>query len=125
MIQTQTKVKVIDNSGARIASCIKILGGSKNKVGSIGDTIVVSIKQVRARGNSILKIKKGKVSKGIIAHTKKETHRKDGQFIRFDQNSIILLSKDKPLANRILGPVTKELKKNKVSKILSLASSII
>jgi large subunit ribosomal protein L14 len=125
MIQIQTKLKIIDNSGARFAGCIKVLGGSKKKIGRVGDIIIMSIKQVRARGKSQPKIKKGVVTQGIIAHTKKEIRRKDGQYIKFDQNSVIILSKNKPLASRILAPITKELRKNKISKILSLAPNII
>ena len=122
MIQMQTKLDVADNSGARKIQCIKVLGGSKRRFASIGDIIIVSIKDAIPRG----KVKKGEVLKAIIVRTKKEFKRVDGTTIRFDKNAAVLLDKqEEPIATRIFGPVTRELRTKKFMKIISLAPEVL
>ena len=118
----QTKLDVADNSGARKIQCIKVLGGSKRRFASIGDIIIVSIKDAIPRG----KVKKGEVLKAIIVRTKKEFKRIDGTTIRFDKNAAVLLDKqEEPIATRIFGPVTRELRTKKFMKIISLAPEVL
>ena len=122
MIQMQSYLFVADNSGARKIQCIKVLGGSKRRFASIGDIIVVSIKDAIPRG----KVKKGEVFKAVIVRTKKDFSRPDGTTIRFDKNAAVLLDKqEEPLATRIFGPVTRELRTKKFMKIISLAPEVI
>ena len=122
MIQMQTKLDVADNSGARKIQCIKVLGGSKRRFASIGDIIIVSIKDAIPRG----KVKKGEVLKAIIVRTKKEFKRIDGTTIRFDKNAAVLLDKqEEPIATRIFGPVTRELRNARFMKIVSLAPEVL
>ncbi|MDD4519651.1 MAG: 50S ribosomal protein L14 [Alphaproteobacteria bacterium] len=122
MIQTQSTLTVADNSGARLVQCIKVLGGSKRKVASIGDVIVVSIKEAIPRG----KVKKGDVQKAVIVRTRKEIKRSDGSAIRFDSNAAVLISKDgEPIGTCIFGPVTRELRAKKYMKIISLAPEVL
>ena len=122
MIQMQTILDVADNSGARKIQCIKVLGGSKRRFASIGDIIIVSIKDAIPRG----KVKKGEVLKAIIVRTKKEFKRLDGTTIRFDKNAAVLLDKqEEPIATRIFGPVTRELRTKKFMKIISLAPEVL
>ena len=122
MIQMQTNLDVADNSGARKIQCIKVLGGSKRRFASIGDIIIVSIKDAIPRG----KVKKGEVLKAIIVRTKKEFQRIDGTTIRFDKNAAVLLDKqEEPIATRIFGPVTRELRTKKFMKIISLAPEVL
>lgn len=122
MIQVETRLKVADNSGAKIVYCIKVLGGSKRKVASIGDVIVVSVKE--AVPNS--KVKKGDVLKAVIVRTKKEIKRPDGSYIRFDDNSAVLIAgNNEPLGTRIFGPVARELRAKKFMKIISLAPEVL
>tara|TARA_B100001964_G_C14050737_1_gene516915 strand:- start:393 stop:761 length:369 start_codon:yes stop_codon:yes gene_type:complete len=122
MIQMQTNLDVADNSGARKIQCIKVLGGSKRRFASIGDIIIVSIKDAIPRG----KVKKGEVLKAIIVRTKKEFKRLDGTTIRFDKNAAVLLDKqEEPIATRIFGPVTRELRTKKFMKIISLAPEVL
>ena len=122
MIQMQTKLDVADNSGARKIQCSKVLGGSKRRFASIGDIIIVSIKDAIPRG----KVKKGEVLKAIIVRTKKEFKRIDGTTIRFDKNAAVLLDKqEEPIATRIFGPVTRELRTKKFMKIISLAPEVL
>ena len=122
MIQMQTNLDVADNSGARKIQCIKVLGGSKRRFASIGDIIIVSIKDAIPRG----KVKKGEVLKAIIVRTKKEFKRIDGTTIRFDKNAAVLLDKqEEPIATRIFGPVTRELRIKKFMKIISLAPEVL
>ena len=122
MIQMQSKLFVADNSGARKIQCIKVLGGSKRRFASIGDIIVVSIKDAIPRG----KVKKGEIFKAVIVRTKKDFNRSDGTSIRFDKNAAVLLDKqEEPIATRIFGPVTKELRTKKFMKIISLAPEVI
>ena len=122
MIQVETRLKVADNSGAKIVYCIKVLGGSKRKVATIGDIIVVSVKE--AVPNS--KVKKGDVLKAVIVRTKKEIRRPDGSFIRFDDNSAVLIGgNNEPLGTRIFGPVARELRAKRFMKIISLAPEVL
>ena len=122
MIQMQSNLFVADNSGARRIQCIKVLGGSKRRFASIGDIIVVSIKDAIPRA----KVKKGDVYKAVIVRTSKEYGRSDGTTIRFDKNAAVLLDKqEEPIATRIFGPVTRELRTKKFMKIISLAPEVL
>ena len=122
MIQMQSNLFVADNSGAKRIQCIKVLGGSKRRFASIGDIIVVSIKDAIPRA----KVKKGEVFKAVIVRTSKEFTRNDGSTIRFDKNAAVLLDKqEEPVATRIFGPVTRELRTKKFMKIISLAQEVL
>ena len=122
MIQMQSNLFVADNSGARRIQCIKVLGGSKRRSASIGDIIVVSIKDAIPRA----KVKKGDVYKAVIVRTSKDLKREDGTTIRFDKNAAVLLDKqEEPIATRIFGPVTRELRSKKFMKIISLAPEVL
>ena len=122
MIQMQSNLFVADNSGARRVQCIKVLGGSKRRFASIGDIIVVSIKDAIPRA----KVKKGEVFKAVIVRTSKEVRRNDGSCIRFDKNAAVLVNKsNEPIGTRIFGPVTRELRNKKFMKIVSLAPEVL
>ncbi len=122
MIQMQSNLFVADNSGARKIQCIKVLGGSKRRFASIGDIIVVSIKDAIPRA----KVKKGEVFKAVVVRTSKDFTRNDGSTIRFDKNAAVLLDKqEEPIATRIFGPVTRELRTKKFMKIISLAPEVL
>ena len=122
MVQTETVLDVADNSGARRVLCIKVLGGSRRKYASIGDIIVVSVKE--AAPNS--KVKKGDVMKAVVVRTAKEVGRPDGSYIRFDNNSAVLIDNQKePVGTRIFGPVARELRAKRFMKILSLAPEVL
>ena len=122
MIQMQSNLFVADNSGARRVQCIKVLGGSKRRFASIGDIIVVSIKDAIPRA----KVKKGEVFKAVIVRTAKSFGRADGSSIKFDKNAAVLLDKqEEPIATRIFGPVTRELRTKKFMKIISLAPEVL
>ena len=122
MIQMQSNLYVADNSGARRIQCIKVLGGSKRRFASIGDIIIVSIKDAIPRA----KVKKGEIFKAVVVRTKKDFGRADGTTIRFDKNAAVLLDKqEEPIATRIFGPVTRELRTKKFMKIISLAPEIL
>lgn len=122
MIQMQTNLDVADNSGARRVQCIKVLGGSKRKTASIGDVIVVSVKEAIPRG----RVKKGDVQRAVIVRTKKEIRRGDGTAIRFDSNAAVLINKQgEPVGTRIFGPVTRELRSKNYMKIISLAPEVL
>ena len=122
MIQMQTNLNVADNSGARKVQCIKVLGGSKRKIASIGDVIVVSVKEAIPRG----KVKKGDIHRAVIVRTAKEIRRNDGSAIRFDSNAAVLLTnQNEPIGTRIFGPVTRELRLKKFMKIISLAPEVL
>jgi len=122
MIQSETRLTVADNSGAKVIYCIKVLGGSRRRYASIGDIIVVAVKE--AIPNS--KVKKGDVMKAVVVRTKKEIKRTDGSFIRFDDNSAVLLSQGmEPIGTRIFGPVARELRAKRFMKIISLAPEVI
>ena len=122
MIQMQSNLFVADNSGAKRIQCIKVLGGSKRRSASIGDIIVVSIKDAIPRA----KVKKGDVYKAVIVRTSKDFQRSDGTTIKFDKNAAVLLDKqEEPIATRIFGPVTRELRIKKFMKIISLAPEVL
>lgn len=122
MIQTESVVDVADNSGAKKLLCIKVLGGSKRRYASVGDVIVVSIKEAIPNA----KVKKGSVMKAVIVRTKKEYRRKDGTYIRFDTNSAVLIDNDgEPIGTRIFGPVARELRAKQYMKIVSLAPEVL
>lgn len=122
MIQMQTNLVVADNSGAKTARCIKVLGGSKHMITSVGDIIVVSITNIIPGS----KVKKGQVAKGVIVRTRSKTVRPDGSFIVFDDNAIVLVDKDgEPLATRVFGPVAREVRQKNFLKIVSLASEVL
>jgi large subunit ribosomal protein L14 len=122
MIQTTTVLDVADNSGAKRVMCIKVLGGSKRRTATVGDVIVVSIKEAIPRG----KVKKGDVHQAVIVRTAKEIHRADGTSIRFDRNAAVLINKQgEPIGTRIFGPVTRELRAKKFMKIISLAPEVL
>ena len=122
MIQMQTRLRVADNSGAKELMCIKVLGGSKRRTASIGDIIVVSIKE--ALPNS--KVKKGDVAKAVVVRTIHKIRRPDGSYIRFDDNSAVLINANKePIGTRIFGPVARELREKQFMKIVSLAPEVI
>ena len=122
MIQTETVLDVADNSGARKVLCIKVLGGSRRRYASLGDVIVGSVKE--ATPNS--KVKKGDVVKAVVVRTAKEVGRPDGSYIRFDNNSAVLIDKEgEPVGTRIFGPVTRELRAKRFMKIVSLAPEVI
>lgn len=122
MIQVETNLSVADNSGAKRVQCIKVLGGSKRRYASIGDVIVVSIKDAMPRG----KVKKGDVHRAVVVRTAKELMRKDGSVIRFDSNSAVIIDKkNDPLGTRIFGPVARELRASGFMKIISLAPEVL
>jgi large subunit ribosomal protein L14 len=122
MIQMQTNLDVADNSGARRVQCIKVLGGSKRKYASIGDIIVVSVKEAIPRG----RVKKGQVMKAVVVRTASGVRRPDGSIIRFDRNAAVLVNaQGEPIGTRIFGPVTRELRAKKHMKIVSLAPEVL
>ena len=122
MIQMQTNLDVADNSGARRVQCIKVLGGSGRKVASVGDVIVVSIKEAIPRG----RVKKGDVHRAVIVRTASEIKRPDGSVIRFDRNAAVLINNtNEPISTRIFGPVTRELRARRFMKIISLAPEVL
>jgi large subunit ribosomal protein L14 len=122
MIQTQTSLKVADNSGAKLVYCIKVLGGSKRRYASLGDTIIVAVKE--AMPNS--KVKKGDVVRAVIVRTAKGVSRPDGSYIKFDDNSAVLINQQgEPIGTRIFGPVARELRAKNFMKIISLAPEVL
>ena len=122
MIQMQTNLDVADNSGARRVQCIKVLGGAKRRTASVGDVIVVSVKEAIPRG----RVKKGDVRKAVVVRTSKEVRREDGTSIRFDNNAAVILSNTgEPIGTRIFGPVVRELRGKNFMKIISLAPEVI
>jgi large subunit ribosomal protein L14 len=122
MIQQQTELDVADNSGAKRVECIKVLGGSRRRYAGLGDLIVVAIKEALPTA----KVKKGDVSKAVIVRTRREYQRADGSYIKFDQNSAVLLNAQlEPVGTRIFGPVARELRGKKFMKIISLAPEVV
>ena len=122
MIQVESHIEVADNSGARRVQCIKVLGGSRRRFASVGDIIVVSVKEAIPRG----RVKKGEVTKAVIVRTAKEIRRADGSAIRFDRNAAVLIDKqNEPIGTRIFGPVTRELRAKNHMKIISLAPEVL
>ena len=122
MIQMQTNLDVADNSGARRVQCIKVLGGSKRRYASVGDIIVVSVKEAIPRG----RVKKGEVLKAVVVRTRKDIRRPDGSAIRFDTNAAVMINpQGEPIGTRIFGPVTRELRTKNMMKIVSLAPEVL
>jgi len=122
MIQMQTILDVADNSGAKVAYCIKVLGGTRRRTASLGDIIVVSIKKAIPGGT----VKAGDVAKGVIVRVRKSIRRPDGSYVRFDKNAVVLIDNDKnPRGTRIFGAVARELREKKFMKIVSLASEVV
>ena len=122
MIQMQSNLEVADNSGARRVQCIKVLGGSKRKTASIGDIIVVSVKEAIPRG----RVKKGDMHRAVVVRTAKDIRRPDGSCIRFDRNAAVLINaQGEPIGTRIFGPVTRELRTKNFMKIISLAPEVL
>ncbi|HUY26590.1 MAG TPA: 50S ribosomal protein L14 [Candidatus Binataceae bacterium] len=122
MIQTQTVLDVADNSGARKVMCIKVLGGSRRRYASVGDVIVVAVKEAIPNA----KVKKGDVARAVIVRTAREISRDDGSYIRFDGNSAVLIdAQHEPIGTRIFGPVARELRAKKFMKIISLAPEVL
>ena len=122
MIQMQTELDVADNSGAKLVMCVKVLGGSRRRYATIGDVIVVSIRE--AMPNS--KVKKGDVARAVIVRTAKAVRRRDGSYIRFDTNSVVLVSAtNEPIGTRVFGPVARELRGRRFTKIISLAPEVL
>jgi large subunit ribosomal protein L14 len=122
MIQMQTELEVADNSGAKLVMCIKVLGGSKKRYASIGEIIVVSIRETIANS----KVKKGDVARAVIVRVRKEKRRRDGSYIRFDTNAVVLVSaQGEPVGTRVFGPVARELRGKKFAKIISLAPEVL
>ena len=122
MIQIQTELMVADNTGARRVECIKVLGGSKRRYASVGDIIVISVKEAIPKG----KVKKGAVHKAVVVRTRKEIYRDDGSKVQFDTNAVVLTDdKGEPIGTRIFGPVTRELRLRGHTKIISLAPEVL
>jgi len=122
MVQQESRLKVADNTGAKEVLTIRVLGGTKRRYASVGDKIVVSIKDATPNGN----VKKGAVSTAVVVRTKKEVRRADGSYIRFDDNAVVLLNQsDEPRGTRIFGPVARELREKQFMKIVSLAPEVL
>ena len=122
MIQQETRLKVADNTGAKDVLCIKVLGGSRKRYARVGDKIIVTVKKAMPGGV----VKKGEVSTAVVVRAKKEIRRKDGTYIRFDENAAVLInSQQEPKGTRVFGPVARELREKKFMKILSLAPDVI
>ena len=123
MIQEYSRVTIADNSGAKVAQCIRVLGGTRRRYARVGDVIVASVKSAIPNGN----VKKGQVVKCVIVRTKKEIGRKDGSYIRFSDNAAVILQEDsqEPIGTRIFGPVARELRAKRFMKIVSLAPEVL
>lgn len=122
MVQQESRLNVADNSGAKEVLCIRVLGGTKKRYASVGDTIVVSVKSALHSGN----VKKGAVTKAVVVRTKKEIKRPDGSYIRFDDNAVVLLNNQGEMrGTRIFGPVARELREKQFMKIISLAPEVL
>jgi len=122
MIQQETRLKVADNTGAKEVLCIKVLGGSRKRYAKLGDLIVITVKKTIPNSN----IKKGEVHKAVVVRTNKEYKRKDGSYIRFDDNAVVIVdTQQEPSGTRVFGPVARELREKKFMKTLSLAPEVI
>jgi len=122
VIQQETRLKVADNSGAKVVMCFKVLGGSKKRYASIGDIIVVAVKSATPGGM----VKKGEVARAVVVRVKKEYRRRDGSYIRFDENAAVILnSNNEPKGTRIFGPVARELRESGYMKIISMAPEVL
>ena len=122
MVQQESRLKVADNSGAKEVLCIRVLGGTKKRYASLGDKIVVTIKQADPSGG----VKKGQIAKAVVVRTRKEVRRKDGSYIRFDENSCVLLDENGEMrGTRVFGPVARELREHNYMKVISLAPEVL
>jgi large subunit ribosomal protein L14 len=122
VIQQETMLTVADNSGAKQAKCFRVLGGSKRRYAYLGDVVVCAVKQAIPGGT----VKKGDVVKGVVVRTRKEQRRRDGSYIRFDENAVVLINeKHEPIGTRIFGPVARELREKRFMKIVSLAPEVV
>jgi large subunit ribosomal protein L14 len=122
MIQPETKLKVADNTGAKMVKCIKVLGGSKRRYARLGDVVVVAVKEAAPRGI----VKKKAVERAVVVRQVKETSRKDGSYIKFDENAVVIIDKDKqPKGTRVFGPVARELREKGYQKIISQAPEVL
>ena len=122
MIQLRSMINVADNSGAKLAQCIKVLGGSRKRYAGLGDIVIVTIKQAAPRGT----VKTHAIERGVVVRARKETKRKDGSYIRFDENAIVIVAKDnQPKGTRVFGPVARELREKGFQKIISLAPEVL
>ena len=122
MIQQETRLNVADNTGAKQVLCIKVLGGSRKRYAKLGDVIVVTVKKAIPNSN----VKKGEVRKAVVVRTSKEYKRKDGSYIRFDDNAVVIIdNQEEPAGTRVFGPIARELREKKFMKILSLAPEVI
>ncbi|BFN37677.1 TPA: 50S ribosomal protein L14 [Candidatus Marinimicrobia bacterium] len=122
MIQVESKLRVADNSGAKVVQCIKVLGGTRRRYATVGDVIVVAVKQAIPGGTA----KKGDVAQAVIVRTKKEVGRPDGSYIRFDENAAVLINpQGEPIGTRIFGPVARELRERQYMKIVSMAPEVL
>ena len=122
MVQQESRLKVADNSGAKEVLCIRVLGGTKKRYASLGDKIVVTIKQADPSGD----VKKGQITKAVVVRTRKEVRRKDGSYIRFDDNSCVLLDENGEMrGTRVFGPVARELREHNYMKVISLATEVL
>tara|TARA_B100001750_G_C15277818_1_gene480887 strand:+ start:200 stop:568 length:369 start_codon:yes stop_codon:yes gene_type:complete len=122
MIQQETRLNVADNTGAKQVLCIKVLGGSRKRYAKVGDLIVITVKKTIPNSN----IKKGEVCKAVVVRTSKEYKRKDGSYIRFDDNAVVIIdNQEEPAGTRVFGPIARELREKKFMKILSLAPEVI
>ena len=121
MIQAETKLKVADNSGAKIIECFKVLGGSKKRFAQIGDIFVASVKSAEPRGT----VKKGEVVKAVVVRQRKEFRRRDGSYIRFDENAAVIVDGKDPKGTRIFGPIAREIRDKGFAKIISLAPEVL
>lgn len=121
MIQAETKLKAADNTGAKVIECFKVLGGTRRRYASVGDIIVCSVKSAEPRGM----VKKGDKVRAVVVRTKKEIRRKDGSYIRFDENAAVIVNEKEPKGTRIFGPIARELREKGFSKIVSLAPEVL
>lgn len=122
MIQLRTMVQIADNTGAKLAQCIKVLGGTRRRYACIGDIVIVTIKQAAPKGT----VKTHAVERGVVVRTRKETKRKDGSYIRFDENAIVIIGKDnEPKGTRVFGPIARELRERGFQKIISQAPEVL
>ena len=122
MIQVQTRLKVADNTGARVIMCIHVVGGSRHRYAAVGDVIIASVKQASPSSS----VKKGEVVRAVVVRTRKEIRRRDGSYIRFDDNAAVIINaQNEPIGTRIFGPVARELRERKFMKIVALAPEVI
>lgn len=126
MIQEQTVLRVIDNSGAKTARCIKVLGGFKKRYANLGDVIVVSVQKLRNKSKKTSKVSKGEVFRGLVVKTQKQSKKRDGSSFSFQENAVVLVNKQgNPIGTRILGPIPRILKKKKLMKFVSLSVGLV